>query len=332
MQGTGLKDEGLCAPVLIGTYTRFLHLKKTTEALALNSLAASTDLYIASDAARTPDEWEAVENIRRYISKLVGFKSVTLISREKNLGSSANYREAANYILSKHDRIIVMEDDIVTGREYLRFINDGLNIYDQHSDVFCVSGYMWANNNLVDRATVALPVYGGWGSGFHKDNYNKILYGPRPAINALKNIRQFLNLNFAMPGIAPGLLEISKNRLDAWDINCFVHMRENDKYCLFPARSLVRNIGFDGSGTHCGKDDRFTNQPINEVELATIDGNELNCAQNNWKITFRMFGGTSTFFKGIALFLLSKYFPEKTADLLELYLSMKNRAHNFINK
>ncbi len=48
------------------------------------------------------------------------------------------------------------------------------------------------------------------------------------------------------------------NSADVWSINwAFLHYF-TDTYCVYPNVSLIRNIGFDGSGVHCRYSNSFT--------------------------------------------------------------------------
>ena len=45
--------------------------------------------------------------------------------------------------------------------------------------------------------------------------------------------------------------------MDAGDVKLMYAQFLSDQYTIYPTQSLVRNIGFDGSGTHCDETDRF---------------------------------------------------------------------------
>ena len=51
------------------------------------------------------------------------------------------------------------------------------------------------------------------------------------------------------------LLEYN-NEIDALDVKLMYYEYKYNMYTLFPSKSLVQNIGFDGSGVHCGINDK----------------------------------------------------------------------------
>jgi hypothetical protein len=55
-----------------------------------------------------------VEAVRKYIHSISGFKSVTIIEREKNWGLAPSIIDGVTNIVNKYGKIIVLEDDIVT--------------------------------------------------------------------------------------------------------------------------------------------------------------------------------------------------------------------------
>lgn len=43
-----------------------------------------------------------------------------------------------------------------------------------------------------------------------------------------------------------------EGKLDSWAIFWYFQFYKNKGLTLYPSKSLVHNIGFDGSGVHCG--------------------------------------------------------------------------------
>ena len=117
------------APILLFVYNRPEHLKQTMETLQNNPLAAESELYIYSDAARKDTDEAAVAEVRNYIHKITGFKSITLIEREKNWGLARNIIDGVTTQVNRFGRVIVMEDDLITAPYFLQFMNDALETY-----------------------------------------------------------------------------------------------------------------------------------------------------------------------------------------------------------
>lgn len=114
-----MEETRSLAPVILFTYNRPEHTKRTIEALAANELAAETDLYVFSDAAKKDADKGKVQEIRDYVKSVQGFRQVELTAREQNYGLAKNVIEGVTAIVNKYGKVIVLEDDLVTNRYFL---------------------------------------------------------------------------------------------------------------------------------------------------------------------------------------------------------------------
>ncbi len=76
----------MTAPVVLFVFKRPEHTKSTIKSLLANPEAKDTDLFIFSDGWRNEKEMKEVEEVRRIISHLEGFRSVHLFFSDKNKG------------------------------------------------------------------------------------------------------------------------------------------------------------------------------------------------------------------------------------------------------
>ena len=249
------------APVLIFTYDRLEHLKRTITSLRSNILAQETDLFIASDYQRTDSEANKVTAVRDYLRNIDGFKSVTVFAREKNFGAAGNCFSALEVIFDKYDRIILMEDDIVTAPSFLKFINLAFERYGTNERVFSYTGYCPPIEIPTSYQYDAffLRRMSAWGCGMTKDRYESVLEISRKEFDKFAANKQ-LSRAFVKGGgedLLVMLKDVAYGSLDAWDVRCMYTQFIKDQYTVYPTQSLILNIGFDGTGIHCGKTDRF---------------------------------------------------------------------------
>ena len=90
-----------------------------------------------SDAAKTEKETPGVLAVREYIKKLHGFKSITIIEQEKNLGLANSIIQGVTATVKKYGRAIVLEDDIETSPYFLQFMNEALDLYSNIKNSSC---------------------------------------------------------------------------------------------------------------------------------------------------------------------------------------------------
>ena len=76
------------APIALFTYNRAEHTRKAVESLLKNDEAKYSDLFVFSDGPKSEAKAAGVEENRKYIHTIIGFKTVTIVERETNWGLS----------------------------------------------------------------------------------------------------------------------------------------------------------------------------------------------------------------------------------------------------
>ena len=130
-------------PIALFVYNRLGHTQRTIEALKKNILAEDSDLIVFSDAQKSEAEADAVCEVRKFIREIDGFKSVSLVEREVNLGLARSIIDGVTTIVSKYGRIIVLEDDMVTSQYFLTYMNEALEKYADDDRVVSIHGYVY---------------------------------------------------------------------------------------------------------------------------------------------------------------------------------------------
>ena len=72
------------APVLLFVYNRPEHVRQAILSLQQNVLSKESELFIYSDAPKDETSREAVNETRRFIRTINGFKQITIIERNEN--------------------------------------------------------------------------------------------------------------------------------------------------------------------------------------------------------------------------------------------------------
>ena len=146
------------------------------ESLSQNPLAVETHLYIALDAPSAEKHRTGYARVLDFIKNISGFKEVTIFKRENNVGSIVNQSMAMEVIFKQYDRLIFTEDDNVFSPSFLDFVNQGLELFKDRSDIFSVSGH----NYLIDIPEsypsnyYIWPGFDAWGVGIWKDKWNRV--------------------------------------------------------------------------------------------------------------------------------------------------------------
>ena len=107
------KGEMTYAPIALFTYNRADHAQRAVESLLQNAEAKDSDLFIFSDGAKNEKAIKGVEDNRKYIHTVTGFKTITIIEREKNWGLANSLIAGITDVINKYGRVIVVEDDLI---------------------------------------------------------------------------------------------------------------------------------------------------------------------------------------------------------------------------
>jgi hypothetical protein len=245
------------APIALFAYRRPDHLRLCLEALRANDLAAATELHVFSDGPRNAAAAEGVAQVRSLLKGVEGFASVSVIERAENWGLARSIIAGVTELVAHHGRVIVVEDDLVTSRYFLRYMNDGLERWADRPEVASVHGYFYPVRDPMPE-TFFLKGADCWGWATWKDAWD--LFEPDGARLLAELRARDLTAAFDREGTYPytRMLEDQiAGRNDSWAIRWHASAFLADRFTLYPGRSLVQNIGHDSLGTHSSRTDRF---------------------------------------------------------------------------
>src|SRR3989442_13875128 len=100
-----------CPPIVIFAYKRLEALQLVIDSLKKNYLAANSDLFLFSDAAKDNEEQPLISRVRNYLESVNGFKSVTIKKADTNKGLANSIIDGVTEVLKNYDNVIVLEDD-----------------------------------------------------------------------------------------------------------------------------------------------------------------------------------------------------------------------------
>lgn len=248
------------APVALFVYNRLDHTRRTISALTRNLLAPDTDLIVFSDAPKKPDTEAQVQAVRDHIRTIGGFRSVTVIEREHNVGLAGSIVEGVTELCAKRGRVIVLEDDLITAPYFLTYMNDALDFYANDERVIAVHGYMFPVAMPLPE-TFFLRDPGCWGWATWKRAWDLFDADGASHLARLREQRRETEFNLDGSYDYVGMLEGRiAGRNQSWAVLWYATAFLKGKLALYPGKSLVQNVGFDGSGTHGGDGGSFIAQ------------------------------------------------------------------------
>ncbi len=265
------------APIALFVYNRPDHTKHTIEALRSNELAAESDLIVFSDGPKTRAIAPQVTEVRELVASVTGFRSVNMVVRERNYGLAQSIISGVTEKVFARNRLIVLEDDIVTSPYFLRYMNDSLDLYEHDEDVISIHGYVYpVRKRLPETFFLRGADCQGWATW--KRGWDLFEPDGRKLLSELR--QRGLEKDFDFGG-AYGYTRMLRGQIagrnSSWAVRWYASAFLRGKLTLYPGVSLLRNIGFDSSGVHCSSTTAFDVEPAKrplQVERIPIRENE----------------------------------------------------------
>jgi len=259
----------MVAPIALFVYNRPDHTRKTIEALIGNELAPQSRLIVFSDGPRDNKDVLLVEQVRDYISTIRGFESVSIIPSKSNKGLANSIISGVTSVLSEYDKVIVLEDDLVTSPQFLRYMNNSLDFYENDEAVISIHGYIYP---VKDRLPDYFFVKGAdcWGWATWSRGWKIFEPDGKKLLDELE--RRHLLKEFDFGGTYP-YSKMLRRQIDgknsSWAIRWYASAFLHEKLTLYPGMSYVQNIGHDASGTHSRVTNHFEIDKLN-VKLPSV--------------------------------------------------------------
>lgn len=245
------------APIALFVYNRPDHTRRTIGYLQKNLLAEDSRLFIFSDGAKTEADQAKVNEVRTLIKQTDGFKTVKILESAANLGLANSIIFGVNQLVQEYGKVIVFEDDLLSSPFTLRYFNDALQRYANQEKVMHIGAYMYplTDKNLPQTFFYRAATSWGWATwnrawkNFNPDIDDLISKFSKPKIKQF-SIEDTMNFWKQMQ-------EFKSGKNDSWAIRWYASIFLAGGLTLNPFKSLIHNIGHDGSGVHSNKEDIY---------------------------------------------------------------------------
>lgn len=241
---------------ILFTYHRYSHTKQVIEGLKQNTVLPQKLIIFQDGKCEKTNiaEWNKVN----YLIKQVDFCPVEVIVGDCNKGLAKSIEEGINYALESSEAVIVIEDDCIPAPDFMKFMTQGLICYENKEQVYNISGYAWNVDIPIDQNDAYFcGRSSSWGWGTWKDRWVKYSKDVEIISRIKSNKQQSINLSTWGSDLEFMLEDSCKGKVDSWAVYWALIIIENEGLCLNPYKSLVSNIGHDGTGVNCGDTYQF---------------------------------------------------------------------------
>ncbi len=245
------------APLAIFTYNRPEHLSSLLDSLSLNPEAKFSTAFFFADGLKRDADKKKCDEVLKIINSTSIFKDKFIVNRERNLGLKENILSGVSDVLKKYEKIIVLEDDLICESNCLNFLNKSLAFYSEEKDVWQINAHSVTGNLLLSNKSRLIDDVNSWAWATWSDRWepfikSEIFLKQKSYFNQqdLENLDRYYHYSADLEGNLNGS---TRTWAVFWKI--FVLLQEG--LSVFPSKSYVFNIGFDGTGENSGDGDPF---------------------------------------------------------------------------
>ncbi len=341
------------APIILFIYNRLETTKQTLEALEKNVLADQSLLYIYADGAKenaSSEQLKNIQEVREFVKTKKWCKEVIIIEQEKNLGLANSIITGVTEIVNKHEKVIVLEDDLITSPYFLQFMNDGLAVYENEEKVWSLGAcnFFAHGDKIPDTFFIPIPDCLGWATWksrwqYFEPNSNKLIKLLRE-----QNLVDAFNIYGAYNFM--DMLELqAEGIISSWAIRWQAMAYLKNAYALYPKYALTNHIGLGIDATHSSDVDfsyliTFPTKPITVkkqaikvnkwVNLYMIEGYKVSSNAENLKNTTikSIHDKVNYIAKEKRKEILKKFVPPIFLDLYRIIKSPANEVKEITEK
>ncbi len=256
-------------PILLLFFNRSKNVKKLIDRLKITK---PKKIFISVDGPRKNNSKDLIE-IRKILEIITTINwncEVTKNINSVNLGCKVCVTNAINWFFSKNEYGIILEDDCIPGNDFFNFCEYNLKKYKNNDKIMQISGNNFLLNDELCEASYYFSTINdiwGWATWKRAWDHYKIDISD---YNYKKDYKMLLNY-YKNKNIVKWMKKYFDNSIrkenDIWSTQWTYAMIKADGITIVPKVNLVKNIGFDRSGT---TKDNFSFKIYSEIEAKQL--------------------------------------------------------------
>lgn len=233
--------------IIVMAYNRPEHTAKVLEALEHEG-AENIKLFI--DGPKNSSDSANQQEILNTAQKCS--LDINIVERETNIGLAKSITNAVTSVLEENHAVVVLEDDCVPKKGFLTYMNTMLRTQKNNKNIGSVCGYTYPHipSKADDSDIFVINRFCPWGWGTWKDRWEGFSLDLKKAVEQV-NYQQ-LNMQELGNDIYSYCTndKFLNNKMDIWSLSWILQQFIKNMNVVYPRKSLIRNIGFDGTGVH----------------------------------------------------------------------------------
>lgn len=239
-------------PLLILAFNRPNHIRKLIDSLRPH---APKKILVGLDGPRknNSSDREKIKQVLSELNKIDWTTDVEMRVREENLGLRLAVTDAVTWAIQKYDEVIVVEDDIEVGQEFLGFMSEMLDVFRHDERVGHISGYNFVpESHLRDSKSKIrfsqIPESYAWATWARAwKHYDANLDWARS--QSSRDLVSVLGTYIAALVWKINFRDAAKENINTWAYRWTATLWSKGLLCVVPNRNISKYNGLD-TGTH----------------------------------------------------------------------------------
>lgn len=246
----------MTVPVALFAHARPRHLSRTLASLRANRVPR---IYAYCDGPKTPELRSRVEEVRELIRD-IDWCEVSMLARTENLGLGRSIRTGVTDVLSKHDSVIVFEEDLICVDGTYAYLKAALDHYSDEPRVMSVTG--WTHPRITPDDVRTEPYFDGRAECWVWGTWRRAWEGmDEDAVSLMTRCEQSRIDPYGRGADLVGMAKEEHDR-NIWAVRfLYLHMIRGG-LCLRPPHSMVEHIGGDVEATNAFDTSAWQNPPL----------------------------------------------------------------------
>ncbi len=207
-------------------------------------------LYVACDGPRegVHDDQEKILASRNYVLENIDWEcSIKTRFRNKNIGLIGGYCGAISWFFENEEEGIILEDDTLPSSSFFYYCSELLDKYRDDSRVMNICGFNIDSESCYDSSYFFSFFPHAWGWATWKRSWNCFLFDLDGFLNIDRDeFSPYHSFNYFYDSFK----KVYEGNMNSCLLRWYFTLAINNGLSIIPSKSLIRNIGFDASGTN----------------------------------------------------------------------------------
>lgn len=222
-------------------------------------------LLVVADGPRgdRPDDAEKCAAVRQIIETVDWDCEVLKNYSEINLGCKKRVSSGLDWVFEEVEEAIILEDDCLPDASFFPFCEEMLERYHHEPKIMHISGDNFQFGKTRTAYSYYFSIYNhcwGWATWRRAWQHYDVTMKDWKTINQSQWLSDFLKNSFAARYWKNRFNKTYYDQINTWDYQWTFSCWQQESLSILPEVNLVKNIGFNQSGTHTiNKRDPYAN-------------------------------------------------------------------------